>query len=1715
MSEDALRRVWAEHFPQLELHGSSRARALKPQEKPNGIADRLYASLPILEAIFPDPEEEAEKREQAEREAAIAASDEAAKARETESDTTEAAEAEPRAPSARFGAAVAQRRDLTAELEAEVAEGAAEVAEGAAEGAVEGTNAEAAGEGGEESSAEEGAAWAAEETEGAPKTGGEDSVSEASEGAPQPGPEEPAAEEPVAEEPVAEEPEPIPELPPEEALAAWRRIAIETPWNGDGEDYRGVLGRLGTPVQLKVLAAARGEFARRDFVLEFAAPAHLRHPVIPQVLAFGRSENGDVYVARDARESESWIERLAHGDGVRAAEREAWLADQLRVWLAVCDAVTCAHERGLIHGDLRASHVRIGRFGEVFLDGWGLAVDVSEEAPPVEQRAWVHRSEVQGPRGTPGHMAPEQAAGRVDEWGPATDVYLLGATLYEVLAGRPPHRAKTLFETILAAHKPEPLSFPKGVPVELQQLCAKAMAGRPKDRFASVVELQREARAFLSHWESIKIADRALKRLKRLRRRATPEGFAAFDPGERESCFTELTEIAASFRQARALWRHNTAAHKGEQSARKTHAELAVVVGDWDTAEAQATDLSDARGGDAIRRQIGEARELLTVAAAKKRRRSALARVGLASLAFIIGGGAVFGALTGGVLKLGETTPTARTAAPIDKGLVERARHQMGAAFAFRARQLAEEGRAFGARMVAMRALGELPTSEEAAEGERGEPLWPRLSPEVNGGAVARARSVALGARGARPLWASPLPIEGGRFQVAISPDSETIAVAGADGNLRLWSRDGGALLRSIKAHRGAITGLAFSKDGKRLVSVGEDKLGRVWDPATGALVHKLTGSTAGLRCLAVSSKNIVAAGSLDEQAPIVLWSLDSGLPVRTIAEAGAVVGIDCLAFSNDGELLASASGPQVRVWSVADARLTARLKSGYGNILSLSFSPVGAYLAAGQSGKTVSLWDVKDVKLVTELKGHSDWVTAVAFSPAKSPTLLSGCKDGSIRVWDLGDKVKKLKFELKGHGSAITRLSIAADHRWLVSGAEGGVRVWDLRSGRAAPMAVGHSGSIIAQAFDPEGLRLATAGEDRLVHIWKAADGDRLATLTGHRAAVRCLAWSQDGALLVTGGADRQVRVWRGDTGAPVEDFTWESQGALKSVAFSADARFVLGTNALGQARAWDRKKAIDLSKLSALAPAALSPSGALLAAKDASRSDKQVIALWDLSTGAKVKELDHGPALIADLAFSPDGARLVTAASDKRARVWELKSGRMEGELPAQAPLAFHPKGELLVARDLSGALAVWSLKARRIIRALATGTFLGLSPDGRRLAIAEKGELVSLWELQGGALAARLPGQAPLAFAPDGRSLAVTAPRSRAVFWRLDAQPDSPAADGSSAATRLKAPFAQSADGRWLAGALDARSIGVLDRKSGALRWTLKGHGGALRSLAFGGSGRVLVSAALDKTARLWDLETGKERRAFTAGAPLFCAAIAPDERRIAAGGMDRKIYLWDADSGAIATADKQPIQAHAREVGALIFHPNAPSLISAGLDGAVLSWDLKTFQRARAYRESSERAASPAAALAVSADGALVAAAVGEEEVVVWKTASGELVVALEAGLRVAALSFDPTGPRLAAAGASGELAIFDLPEGRLYAELGCGRRRVSWLAYSPDGARLLAGGGAEPVAIITARPPRLAPYLAVGSFDELDFALDRSRRNLYGGAGAWRAVREDP
>lgn len=535
----------------------------------------------------------------------------------------------------------------------------------------------------------------------------------------------------------------------------------------------------------------------------------------------------------------------------------------------------------------------------------------------------------------------------------------------------------------------------------------------------------------------------------------------------------------------------------------------------------------------------------------------------------------------------------------------------------------------------------------------------------------------------------------------------------------------------------------------------------------------------------------------------------------------------------------------------------------------------------------------------------------ALAFN-ADGSRIASGGADGTVRLWD-AQTGRPIGAPLWGHSAAITSVAFSRDGRRLVSGSlDATVRVWDAVSG--VPIGAVHQSSpVLSVAVSRDGLKLLWGTDDGTIVLQDplaATLPARIRSLT----AVRSVALSVD-ERRVAYGADDGMRIWETSPGRLLGEMS--SGLTVRSVAFSPDGRSLAYGTANGSVKVMDAETASPVASLEghtdAVTSVAYSPDSQRLI----SGSMDGTLRLWNAQTGAAIGEplSGHG-ASVWSVAFSPDGRRLASAGDDDTLRIWTADAGTpfgtpMQGHSDQVLSVAFSSDGRRLISGSMDGTVRRWDAQTGRPIEAplpspTSQWSSVAFSPDGRLFASVGFDQTVTLWDAQTAVPLSRI-------ILPSARLFGVTfSPDSRRVA-------------------------AGTADGSLFVSSVAPRA------RIGYELPLLRGHAGAVTSVAYSGDGRRLASGGDDASVRLWDAGTDAALNVLSGhAASVQTVTFSPDSRHVASGSSDRTVRVWDVQTGALI----RTLQGHTDRVSSVAFSQDGRRLVSASDDGTLRIWDLET-------------------------------------------------------------------------------------------------------------------------------------------------------------------------
>jgi serine/threonine-protein kinase len=337
---------------------------------------------------------------------------------------------------------------------------------------------------------------------------------------------------------------------------------------------------LGRDVAVKVARPDASPGTLQALVHEARTTGALEHPGVIPVYALASDVDGRPALVMKRVDGVAWS-RLIYdaGDPAWAAlsrPGQQPLERHVDVLVQVCNAIAYAHHRGYLHRDIKPSNILIGEFGEVFVADWGVATRKFKKGDPLRKPSLV---------GTPVYLAPEMATGDDSHMDERTDVFLLGATLFEVLAGRPPYGGADLREVLERVWEGKHEPMPADAPRDLVELCEQAMAMAPASRFQTVTEFRDALLDWGRHRGSVSLALASQTRLERMQQ--------LLAKGERDRAVMTplLSECRFGFSQSLAEWPENGPARTGLHASIEAAARFEISLGQLDAARALCREL--------------------------------------------------------------------------------------------------------------------------------------------------------------------------------------------------------------------------------------------------------------------------------------------------------------------------------------------------------------------------------------------------------------------------------------------------------------------------------------------------------------------------------------------------------------------------------------------------------------------------------------------------------------------------------------------------------------------------------------------------------------------------------------------------------------------------------------------------------------------------------------------------------------------------------------------------------------------------------------------------------------------------------------------------------------------------------------------------------------------------------------------------------------------
>lgn len=989
---------------------------------------------------------------------------------------------------------------------------------------------------------------------------------------------------------------------------------------GMGVVFKARQTTLGRIVAVKMIVA--GRMATEDdvkrFQVEAQAAASLQHPHIVSIHEVGQHE-GWHYFSMDYVEGRDLSAFLR--ENLLPAKRAATYVCQM------AEAIHYAHQQGTLHRDLKPSNILIDIHDQVRITDFGLAMRVEGESELTRTGQIV---------GTPSYMPPEQAQGRRSLVGPASDVYSLGAILYECLTGRAPFRSDSVLKTIeqvIHVEAASPRALNAGIPRDLETICLKCLQKEPHRRYGTAQLLADDLQCYLENRPILARPVSAIERTWRwCRRKPVVAGLSALSAFAIAMLIGVLVYSRGII--AAALVDRSTAVINQEREQRKTQAAL--------TQETEALrQKTDALNLLSIEeRKVRDA--LLEKSASLKRERitSYANTLTLARREWLDGNlvrtlelleschpdlrhwewhylrrlcepESLFAAASSGsfsrspVASDGKTLLVHYAAANAAEELV------IANALTGTSTSALRSGDSLGQFVVSGDGRMLLSTTSkttvqlshvsniEIRDTQSGKTVFKSELPNfsidnraINNDGTKWAVSGTVWEPNAKSssvhevrLWnkdAPPVPISTGAGSLVFSPDGQRLLTGHSEGFF-LWETSGATKIAADGVNSSSypylLSGVTpcFRRDGTQFASAGGEFL-TVSDTTTGKRIRTYHLNNSDVSAVAFGDGDRkLAYGTI--HGNVVLMDLQDGKQVVLLRLPQAIRQLD---FSPDGTRLVTLDGKgRLQIWDRNASPESDTISGHAKHSFTATFDRSGRLVATVSGRQTVRVWDIASKDLKHELTPFAGEVYDVAFSPEGTRLATAG-KEG-IQVWNLETGAVIHRFTT-ANGTPMgfgDRVEFAHRGSWLAGGHERGATIWDSDTGmEVRTFGVEKNSSWLSSArLTADGSRLATCGHRGDLQLWDTATGRELFKVEEENS-LYTLTFSPDERQIYACGLDDDILIVDAKTGQELGRLSGHANGA-NTVAFSSDGKRLVSAGRDGVVKIWEAETGLELLSL------------------------------------------------------------------------------------------------------------------------------------------------------------------------------------------------------------------------------------------------------------------------------------------------------------------------------------------------------------------------------------------------------------------------------------------------------------------------------------------------------------------------------------------------------
>jgi len=707
---------------------------------------------------------------------------------------------------------------------------------------------------------------------------------------------------------------------------------------------------------------------------------------------------------------------------------------------------------------------------------------------------------------------------------------------------------------------------------------------------------------------------------------------------------------------------------------------------------------------------------------------------------------------------------------------------------------------------------------------------------------------------------------QGGVQSLILSQDGRIVIAGSGDSQIKVWDIKTGKCKNTLQSNQEGISQVAISHDGHFIVSIGHDSIAMVWDLITGECVAKLEGHVREITSVAITTTGYIVTGSLDKT--IRIWDLGA-LTCRKILR-GHTEKITSIAVTHDGRYAVSADeNGRIGVWEIEQGNLIYFLERHTEIISCLTITRDNQYIISGGWDQKIVVSSLENPEEFFTLEGHTGLINSIILS-SKETEIFSACEDKTIKQWDL--QTKECIKTFHGHTMDVTALALAKKDLFLASSSwDHTIRIWNTQTGECISVLESHKVHVNHLAITPNAKYIISASDEPTVRIWVDTTTQICPLLEESPVSYLLQSTPPSSANFATQRRVKQLieqaktELANNNIITAIEHYR-EIQTMEEFCENSKILQSIYETATKGQ--------------LTRKAPKTIYSHRTFSEHQDAitclwsdtenviSASKDNTIKIWALRNNKSLFTLEGHTAPILCLDISPNKRYIASGSKDKTVRIWEVKTGHcintIEGHSHWIEHVKFTTDNRTLFTAGRDGQIKIWETKTGHKVNELTYHTDLIsdmiLSPDETLLFTASHDRTIRVWNIENSQCLHTLEKHT------EHIKCLVYLPK----YHRL------------------------------ISGGWD-NEINIWDIEKGECLQTLKGHTNWINKIVSTPDESKLISISLDKTIKIWDLETYQNIATLQGHKQDIIDVICTDDNQFCiSASQDKTIKIWNIDT-----------------------------------------------------------------------------------------------------------------------------------------------------------------------------------------------------------------------